>query len=298
MPALKQPALFHQQADPVIHTHPTSMFSGGGVRLAGVRKKGKYVAMASKSAQYLIRLDDLCPTMSKDRCSRLLSILDRYKIRPILAVVPDNQDRDLMVEKPDSEFWDRMRSFEAAGATIAMHGYQHVCQSCAPSLLGLHEDTEFAGVDEMKQREWIRTGLEILRGYGLSPRLFVAPRHGFDRATLRALWREGLGFLSDGFANRPFLRWDVVWIPQQLWEPIARKEGLWTICIHPNTALSPFEDKLDRFLREFAGQFTSFDRVLNEYEPEELDWVERLGEKIAGRRIRLATVARQKPAAA
>jgi predicted deacetylase len=234
--------------------------------------------------------------MSRKRCESFLSIVARHGVHPILAVVPDNQDPDLNVDEPDPRFWDRMRALEAAGATIAMHGYRHLCESAGESLLGLHEKTEFAGVDELEQREWIRAGLKILRDNALSPRLFVAPRHGFDRATLRALFREGLGFLSDGFANRPFTRGEVVWIPQQLWEPARRETGLWTICIHPNTAPQSLEWTLERFLEEFSHQFTTFDRVLAEYEPEQLGWTEWVDERIARRRIRLSSL-RRKPQA-
>ncbi len=176
--------------------------------------------MPSTPAQYLIRFDDLCPAMLGDRRERFLSIIARYRVKPILAIVPDNQDPMLNLQDPDPGFWDRMRSLEAAGATIAMHGYRHFCTNRGKSLLRLHEETEFAGVDESLQRQWIRSGLEILRGHGLSPRLFVAPRHGFDHATLRALAARGLGILSRWFAHRPFSRGDILWIPQQLWEPV------------------------------------------------------------------------------
>jgi predicted deacetylase len=253
--------------------------------------------MASQSAQYLIRFDDLCPTSSRERRELFLAIVARHGVRPILAVVPDNQDPDLKADQPDPEFWDRMRFLEAAGATIALHGYQHLCESSGQSLLGLHEKTEFAGVDEIRQREWIRTGLEILRGHGLCPRLFVAPRHGFDNATLRALFREGLGFLSDGFATRPFTRGEVVWIPQQLWEPVRKESGLWTICIHPNTAPESLERNLDSFLEECRNQFTTFDRVAAQSEPEQLGWAEWIAERMASRRIRLS-FPRQKPVTA
>lgn len=235
--------------------------------------------MVQKSAQYLVRFDDLCPTMSRERRESFLSILASHRIHPILAVVPDNQDPELNVQAPDPDFWERMKVLESAGATIAMHGYQHLCKSRGKSLVPLHEETEFAGVDEPRQREWIRSGLEILRSHGLSPRLFVAPRHGFDQATLRALFREGLGFVSDGFAKRPFSRDEIVCIPQQLWAPAFQQTGLWTICIHPNTAPPSLEQELDRFLQDHAAQFTTFDRVILEYEPSKLGLTERLAEK-------------------
>jgi len=133
--------------------------------------------MASKPAQYLIRFDDLCPTVSRERWERFLAIVARHRVKPILAVVRENRNADLKIDEPDPEFWDRMRAIEGTGATIVM-------------------------------------------------RLFVAPRCGFDRVTLRALFCEGLGLLSNGFANRRFTRRDIVWIPQQLCEPVHKESGL------------------------------------------------------------------------
>ena len=226
--------------------------------------------------------------MLSDRRERFLSLLERYEIAPILAVVPDNQDSELKLRLPDPEFWSRMRAREAAGATIAMHGYRHLCTSRGRSLVHLHNETEFTGVSESQQREWIHRGLEILRGQDLNPRLFVAPRHGFDRNTLRALACEGLGVLSDGFAIRPFTRHKVLWIPQQLWEPAEKSTGLWTICIHTNTATTALEDKLETFLRSNARQFTTFNKVIAENIPDDLHWSERIAESIAYRRIRMS----------
>lgn len=226
--------------------------------------------------------------MHRDRYERFLSIIARYKVAPILAVVPDNLDPELNLQSPDLEFWERMRSCEAAGATIAMHGYRHQCTNQGKSLLGLHRKTEFAGVEESLQREWIRRGLAILRGHGLNPRLFVAPRHGFDYSTLRALAREGLGILSDGFAHRPYMRRDILWIPQQLWEPVPKKTGLWTICIHPNTASAAHEVKLEEFLSENADRFTSFDDVVADTPPRHLRWNERVEEALTNLRVRVS----------
>jgi len=242
--------------------------------------------MSFRNAKYLLRLDDLCPTMSKERFDRFLVIVNRHKVRPILAVIPDNQDAELMIDHPDPEFWSHMRALEQAGATIAMHGYRHNCVSSGPSLLSLHHKTEFAGVAEDTQRDWIRSGLKILRGHSLCPRLFVAPRPGFDSRTLRALAEEGLGFLSDGFASRPFTRGEVVWIPQQLWAPVKKASGLWTICLHTNTASLEVEEKLDLFLHDCADQFTDFDQVIADREPQKLRWSERLREAVNIRRIR------------
>lgn len=243
--------------------------------------------MNLEKANYLLRFDDVCPTMSRERFDRFMGVVARHGIRPILAVVPENRDPELVLDDPDPEFWSRMRALEAAGATIALHGYRHVCERAGDSLLGLHSHTEFAGVSEDHQREWVRAGLAILLKNGLSPRLFVAPRHGFDAATLRVLAEVGMPYLSDGFASRPFLRGGVVWIPQQLWEPVEKSNGLWTVCVHTNTAAPELADRLDQFLGRHAAQFTSFDEVIAQGKPSELRWNERMRETVALQRIRL-----------
>jgi predicted deacetylase len=219
-----------------------------------------------------------------------LPLIEEFEIRPILAVVPDNRDIALQHSPPDPEFWDRMRRMEAAGATIALHGYHHNCNSNGRSLVPLRRHTEFAGIPEETQRKWIRTGLRILRNQGLNPRIWVAPRHGFDRATLCALQQEGINLLSDGFARVPFIRYGLIWIPQQLWTPEEKPKGLWTICLHVNTASGPLVDQLRAFLDQHAAQFTSVDRVLAEFPPARLGPDERLYEAFALWRARSSRI--------
>ncbi len=249
--------------------------------------------MIPRPAQYLLRFDDLCPTVSHARWQRLSQLVEEFALRPILAVVPDNQDYDLQHSPPDPEFWDRMRRMEAAGATIALHGFQHLCNSKGWSLVPLHRHSEFAGLPEEIQRQWIHAGLRILHGRGLNPRIWVAPRHGFDRATLRALQQEGISLLSDGFARVPFTRYGLTWIPQQLWTPVDKPQGLWTICLHVNTATGPLVDKLRVFLGRHAAQFTSVDRVLTEFPPARLGSAERLYEAFALSRVRASRMKRR-----
>jgi hypothetical protein len=148
-------------------------------------------------------------------------------------------------------------------------------------LLALHRKSEFAGVPEATQREWIHDGLGILRGHRLNPRIWVAPRHGFDMRTLQALRSEGINLLSDGFARVPFIRDGITWIPQQLWAPVDKPKGLWTICIHSNTAHGTLVDQLRGFLGQHAAQFTSVDRVVKELRPSMLGPAERIYEAIA-----------------
>jgi predicted deacetylase len=234
--------------------------------------------MRIEPAQYLLRFDDLCPTMSRARWERLVQLIGDFGLQPILAVVPENRDPALAVEDVDPNFWLQMRGLEAAGAMIGLHGYRHLCVSRGRSLAPLRHTSEFAGVPEETQRAWIRAGLEILCGHGLNPKIWVAPRHGFDGATLNVLRQEGIGVVSDGLVRLPFTRCGLTWIPQQLWSPVEKSGGLWTICLHPGTASDGLVLQLRQFLANHAAQFTSVDRVLAEYQPAELKMSERLYE--------------------
>jgi predicted deacetylase len=250
---------------------------------------GKQINRSTRGAQaeYLLRFDDFCPTMSRTRWHRFLPLIREFGIKPILSVVPDNQNPELMLSNPDPGFWIQMKQLAGAGATIAMQGFHNVCASHGKSLIGSQRETEFAGVDEGQQREWIRSGLSILRGHGLEPRLFVAPHRGFDDGTLRALGAEGFCFLSDGFGKAPYSRGGIVWIPQQISLPEYRSTGLWTISIPCNSAPNTVLGTLGEFLRRHAGQFTSFDRVLKDYEPAAFGRAERWRETAAAFRMRV-----------
>jgi predicted deacetylase len=244
--------------------------------------------MIPKPAQYLLRFDDLCPTVSRAKWERFLPLIEEFGIKPILAVIPDNRDPALQVSSPDPEFWNGMRAMEAAGASIGLHGYRHLCDSRGDSALALHRNSEFAGVEEGVQREWIRGGLEVLRSHGLNPKLWVAPRHGFDGHTLSVLREQGIHVLSDGFARTAYRRGGLTWIPQQLWAPVDKPKGLWTICIHPGTAGNSLVAQLQVFVRDHAAQFTSVERVLEELKPGELSLGERLYAKLALWRVRVS----------
>src|SRR4051794_13910747 len=237
--------------------------------------------MMPRPAQYLLRFDDLCPTIPSKRWEQFRRLVEKFAIRPILAVVPDNRDPDLDRSPADPTFWDSMREMEQAGAVIAVHGYRHSCEAKGRSLLRIHRTSEFAGVCLETQREWIGAGFNLLRERNLHPRLWVGPRHGFDRNTLRALSDLGVEYISDGFARVPYRWFGVTWIPQQLWAPVVKSNGLWTICIHPHAASSSDVERLEWFLQHQGHQFTCFDRVLREFASRPLDLRERLYERIA-----------------
>lgn len=238
-------------------------------------------------AQYLLRIDDLCPTVHQPRWQRLRGLLREFEIKPILAVVPANRDPGLQLSPPDPHFWETLRALQQEGAATALHGLRHVCSSRGAGILPLSRSGEFSGLPFAVQLRRIRDGLAILRTEGLDPRLWVAPRHNFDHNTLLALREEGIVYLSDGLMRRPVERGSITWIPQQLWWPAEKRRGLWTLCVHPNTLSDRSFADLRTFLRKNAAHVTCFERVMREFTPSPPRWTEFLRERAETLRLRI-----------
>lgn len=198
-----------------------------------------------------MRFDDLCSTMNWGVWVEIEKILDAQNIRPILAVVPDNQDERLKVGPSRSDFWERVREWQRKGWSIGWHGYQHLYSSQDGGLIGVHRGSEFAGNSDQEQRRKLRCAAAIFREQGVRPIIWVAPGHSFDWVTVRLLTEHGITAISDGYFLRP-VRWGgCVWVPQQLWRFHAMPIGLWTVCYHHNGwrdhDLQRFENDVVRF---------------------------------------------------
>jgi peptidoglycan/xylan/chitin deacetylase (PgdA/CDA1 family) len=202
----------------------------------------------SMTTDYLLRFDDLCPTMNWQIWDQIEEALVIRAIRPILAVVPENRDPLLMVDDPRDDFWDRAREWQARGWTIGMHGYQHVNLTRERGVVGLNARSEFAGLSEASQRERLSAGLSIMNRHRLEPQVWVAPNHSFDEHTVTTLRDLGLRVISDGLWMRPFRdRMQVTWVPHQIWRFRRMPPGTWTVGIHHNGWTS---ELLGNFIRD------------------------------------------------
>jgi predicted deacetylase len=177
--------------------------------------------------------------------------LQRFDIRPILAVVPDNRDPKLIVDAPVGDFWDRVRRWQRRGWTIGWHGFQHRYETPSGGLMGIHAGSEFAELDVSVQRAKLTAAHRIFREQGVSPSVWVAPGHSFDAVTVGLLPEFGIRIISDGFYWRPVSRGSCIWIPQQLWRFRSMPHGLWTVCCHVNSwndaELHAFERGVQRY---------------------------------------------------
>lgn len=203
------------------------------------------------SAKYLVRFDDICPTLNWTIWNEIEKILVEANVKPILAVIPDNQDPQLMAGRREERFWERAREWQAHGWTIGLHGYQHLFVTAECGIVGTHRRSEFAGLPREEQAEKLRLGCAILRQRGLDPQVWVAPAHSFDWNTVAALKTVGVRAISDGLGAAPWTHEGMLWLPQQFGKFRPMPFGLWTVCIHvddpPYNDVVSFREAIARF---------------------------------------------------
>lgn len=180
-------------------------------------------------ARYIVRFDDICQTMDRRVWERLEPVLQRHGVKPILAVVPDNRDDTLVFDAARADFWQRLRGWQAAGWTIALHGHQHPYTTRDAGLVGLNAVnavSEFAGQPEAVQRDKLQQALDRFAAGDVRVDAWVAPAHSFDATTVKLLLEFGVGVVSDGFYTRPVRHLDAAWVPQQRWRVRPAPFGL------------------------------------------------------------------------
>ena len=82
-----------------------------------------------------VRLDDITPDMDWDKFYQFKEILDTYGIRPLIGVVPKNQDENLALNPWKEGFWDEIKTLQHQGWIVAMHGVNHVYRTQAKGLV-------------------------------------------------------------------------------------------------------------------------------------------------------------------
>jgi predicted deacetylase len=198
-----------------------------------------------QAARYLIRFDDICPTMNWAVWDQIESVMLAAGVQPVLAVVPDNQDPRLKVDPPLPQFWDRVRSWAARGWTVAVHGFQHAYISNQRGLVGLLPQSEFAGTSAAEQEHRLRAACRIFEREGLPAKVWIAPSHSFDAITVKLLAQLDFQVVHDGYFRYPYRDpLGLVWVPQQLWHDRPAPPGIWTVCYHCNGWT---QNDLDRF---------------------------------------------------
>lgn len=207
-----------------------------------------------------IRMDDITPDMNWHKFNMFKEILDELNIKPLIGVVPNNEDELLHIEDNNREFWKIISELQKNGWIVAMHGVRHQYSTKNGGLFPLNHFSEFAGVPFDKQREEIRFGKEIFAKNGIVTSIFMAPGHTFDKHTVKALLENGFTSITDGFGKKPFYRKGLIYYPIALQRSKVfadSSEGVNTLVYHLNTMTE------EQILKEGELLKNNIDRICN-----------------------------------
>ncbi len=199
-------------------------------------------------AEYIFRLDDIHPEMDWNNFYHFKSIFDKYGVKPIIAVIPNNINNFIRTNVNKKSFWEEISKLKDDGWIIAMHGFDHKYITNSSGILKINKFSEFSGLPYDLQHKKIKDGKDILNKNGIYTDIFIAPAHSFDKNTCRALSAEGFNVISDGISFWPYFKYNLLWIPQIAWKMRRFFFGLITFCLHINSFSESEFKELDLFL--------------------------------------------------
>ena len=212
---------------------------------------------------YLIRLDDASEYSDTEKWNRIEQLLDKYNIKPIIGIIPKNEDRELTSKYPKSDlFWNKVEIWKNKGWEIALHGYNHVYSKENKGINPVNNRSEFSGETLEKQRRKIRKGIKIFSQHDIQPKIFFAPSHTFDENTIEAIKKESnIKVISDTIANDSYKYKDLYFIPQQSGKVRKLPFKIVTFCYHPNIMNDSDFNELERFIKKYRNKFIEFDKI-------------------------------------
>jgi predicted deacetylase len=239
--------------------------------------------------RFILRFDDICPTMNWRTWHILERDLCELNVKPIVAVIPDNRDKNLMVSSPAvNDFWSNVRTWQKRGWTIGLHGYQHRYLTNVPGRYGTMARSEFAGLPYEIQEIKLRNAIRIFREQQVLPEVWVAPAHSFDATTITILSELGVRIISDGYAIYPYQdAHGVTWIPQQFGKFRKLPFGVWTICCHFNQWTDEETESFRQDLRKYRRHFTAVNDVVKSYCERRRNWLDRSANRLLELGIRI-----------
>lgn len=218
------------------------------------------------SVKIALRMDDITPGMDWKKFLRFKELCDLYQVKPLIGVVPDNQDSMLEIDGHRKDYWDYLLSLEKDGWILAMHGVNHVYTTKKGGLFPLNNFSEFAGVAYEKQYEMLRAGRDILEKNGIKTSFFMAPGHSYDKNTLKALSKLGFNRITDGFGEKPYIDYGMTFYPISFKQSssLRKKSGYTTFVIHANTMNDKDFERYEKLLRDNADKFISYSEYIEQ----------------------------------
>ena len=219
----------------------------------------------SSNTGLLIRIDDVAENMNWKLMKKSEALFEEYSIKPLVGVIPNNKDKDLLKFEKINNFWSIVRKWEKNGWEIAMHGYDHIYSSHSKNkddYFNYGGSSEFYGLSLSEQKEKIKKGLAIFKKENISVRAFFAPNHIYDENTFDALKSFGIHQVIDGYGLFPYKKNDIIFTPQLFYKNILLPFGLQSTQIHLNFWNDDDFTIFEHFIKKNYKKIISYDNML------------------------------------
>ena len=217
-----------------------------------------------KNTGILIRLDDIAENMNWDLMEKSELLFEKYGIKPILGVIPNNKDNELLSYSKKNNFWEQVRNWRDKGWEIAMHGYTHVYDKICKNedYFNYGGGSEFCGHTLETQISRIKNGLQKFKSEKIKIRSFFAPNHTYDKNTFIALKNFRINEVIDGYGLMPYVENDIKFIPQLFYKVFALPFGIQTLQIHLNYWKQKDFDNFEKFIKKYSNKIITYDQAI------------------------------------
>ena len=184
----------------------------------------------------VIRFDDIAPNMNWQMMDKCEKLLNKFNIKPVIGIIPNNKDQELLNYPKRENFWKIVQNWKSQSWSIAMHGYTHVYDSetYKKDYFNYGGKSEFFGHTLDEQISRVKKGIKIFNDNNIKIDTFFAPNHTYDLNTFHALKKAGISQVIDGYGLVPFIFNDIKFIPQLFYKLLFLPFGIQSTQLHIN----------------------------------------------------------------
>ena len=218
-----------------------------------------------KNTGILIRFDDIAANMNWDLMDKCEELFDKNNIKPVMGVIPNNKDKELLSYPKRENFWKIDERWKNKNWEIAMHGFTHIYDTNTnkKDFFSYGGRSEFFGHSIDVQLDKIKSGLKIFKENNIKIRVFYAPNHTYDKNTFEALKAAGINQVIDGYGLMPYENNNIHFIPQLFYKLYILPFGIQTTQIHLNYWNIEDYKKFEKFVKKNVSNIINYDEALS-----------------------------------
>jgi predicted deacetylase len=221
--------------------------------------------IATNYTGLLIRMDDISEYMNWEMMDKCESLFEKYSIKPLLGVIPINQDPELLKFPKNDKFWEQINKWKNKGWEITMHGCNHLYtqNSDKKDIFNYGGNSEFYGLDYSSQLKKIETGLKEFKKKKIIVRSFFAPNHIYDENTIKALKESEIKIVIDGYGLFPYYENEILFVPQLFYREIFLPFGIQSTQIHLNEWDNNKFKRFEIFIQKNYKKIVNLDYIIS-----------------------------------